>query len=122
MARKSDVEKLSYDELIALKGKVEKALEAKKSEHVGHVRAQIHAQLEKAGLSMADVLGHEVKPSASSVKVKQRGPVKGSKVAPKFRNPKNAEQTWSGRGLKPRWLQEALDRGQKLESFKIKGA
>ncbi|MBY0226110.1 MAG: H-NS histone family protein [Hyphomicrobium sp.] len=122
MARKSDMEKLSYDELIALKRRVEKALEAKKSEHVDQVRAQIHAQLEKAGLSVADVLGHAAPSFASQASLKPRGPAKGSKVAPKFRNPKNPEQTWSGRGLKPRWLQEALGRGQKLESFKIKGA
>lgn len=122
MARKSDVDKLSYDQLIALKAKVDKALEAKKTEHVGQVRAQIQAQLEKAGLSVAEVLGHDVPTSSSPSSHKQRGPAKGSKVAPKFRNPKNPDQTWSGRGLKPRWLQEALDRGQKLESFKIKGA
>ncbi len=61
-------------------GKVEKALEAKKSEHVGHVRAQIHAQLEKAGLSMADVLVHEVKPLLVRRRSSSAG-VKGSKVA-----------------------------------------
>ncbi|OYW53635.1 MAG: hypothetical protein B7Y80_15145 [Hyphomicrobium sp. 32-62-53] len=120
MARKSDIDNLSYDELIALKAKIEKALEAKKSAHVGQVRAQIHAQLEKAGLSVAEVLGHAA-PSFAPASLK-RGPSKGSKVAAKFRNPKKPEQTWSGRGLKPRWLQEALDRGQKLETFRIKGA
>jgi DNA-binding protein H-NS len=118
MARMPDIDKLSFDELTALRAKIDKVLERKKAEHVDHVRAQIHAQLQKAGLSVADVLGGAVAPATN----KTRGPAKGSKVPPKFRNPKDHSQTWSGRGLKPRWLQEALDRGAKLDSFKIKGA
>jgi DNA-binding protein H-NS len=30
------------------------------------------------------------------------------KVHPKFRNPKPPHQTWSGRGLQPRWVRELL--------------
>ena len=28
----------------------------------------------------------------------------GRKVAPKYRNPENRSETWSGRGLPPRWM------------------
>jgi DNA-binding protein H-NS len=40
-------------------------------------------------------------------------------VAPKYRNPDNPEETWAGRGLKPRWLAAALKIGKKLEDFSI---
>jgi DNA-binding protein H-NS len=40
-------------------------------------------------------------------------------VAPKYRNPENPEETWAGRGLKPRWLAAALKSGKKLEDFAI---
>lgn len=43
---------------------------------------------------------------------------KGSSVAPKFINPET-KQTWSGRGLRPRWLSEAISHGKKLEDFAI---
>lgn len=32
----------------------------------------------------------------------------GTKVAPKYRNPANPAQTWSGRGKRPRWFSDAL--------------
>lgn len=40
------------------------------------------------------------------------------KVAPKFRDIETGA-TWSGRGLKPRWLSEALSKGKKLEDFAV---
>ncbi|GEK67678.1 trans-acting regulatory protein hvrA [Paracoccus denitrificans] len=42
-----------------------------------------------------------------------------SKVAPKYANPADPSQTWTGRGRKPRWVQEALDTGKKLEEMEI---
>lgn len=44
---------------------------------------------------------------------------KPSKVAPKYRNPKNAEETWSGRGRRPRWLEAELAKGKSVEDFAI---
>lgn len=41
-------------------------------------------------------------------------------VLPKYRNPKNASQTWSGRGKQPRWLKEQLRSGKKLTDLLIK--
>jgi DNA-binding protein H-NS len=32
-------------------------------------------------------------------------------VAPKYRNPANAEQTWTGRGKAPLWAQELRTAG-----------
>jgi DNA-binding protein H-NS len=39
------------------------------------------------------------------------------KVAPKYRGPHGV--TWSGRGMKPRWLTSALKEGKKVEDFLI---
>ena len=47
-----------------------------------------------------------------------RGGPKGP-VAAKYRNPENLEETWAGRGLKPRWLTAAIKGGKKLEDFSI---
>src|SRR4051794_38337730 len=44
----------------------------------------------------------------------KRGP-----VAPKYRNPKNAAQTWAGRGKRPAWLEQELAEGARLEDFLI---
>ena len=45
----------------------------------------------------------------------------GIKVAPKYRDPATGE-TWSGRGLQPKWLKAKISAGAELESFRIGGA
>lgn len=43
----------------------------------------------------------------------------GTPVAPKFKGPNG--ETWSGRGLTPRWLATLIAQGQAKESFAIGG-
>jgi len=40
-------------------------------------------------------------------------------VLPKYRNPQNDAETWSGRGKQPRWLTVQLRSGKTLNSFLI---
>jgi DNA-binding protein H-NS len=42
---------------------------------------------------------------------------KRKRATPKYRGPDG--ETWSGRGMKPRWLTGALKEGKKLEDFLI---
>jgi DNA-binding protein H-NS len=42
---------------------------------------------------------------------------KGKKIAPKYRGPDG--DTWTGRGVKPRWLTSAMNEGKKPEDFLI---
>jgi DNA-binding protein H-NS len=41
------------------------------------------------------------------------------KVLPKFRNPEEPSQTWTGRGKRPRWLAAQLRSGRRIEDFRI---
>jgi DNA-binding protein H-NS len=41
------------------------------------------------------------------------------RVFPKYRNPEDPSETWSGRGKQPRWLTAALKTGHKIEEFLI---
>jgi hypothetical protein len=43
--------------------------------------------------------------------------LKGTKVPPKYRSPSG--ETWAGRGVKPKWMVEALKSGKKLDDFLI---
>ena len=43
--------------------------------------------------------------------------IKGKSVAAKYRD--SAGNSWSGRGLKPKWMQAALAQGKKIEDFAI---
>jgi DNA-binding protein H-NS len=44
------------------------------------------------------------------------------RVYPKYRNPNEPFETWSGRGKQPRWLAAALKSGHKIEEFMITNA
>src|SRR6202043_2217027 len=41
-------------------------------------------------------------------------------VLPKFRNPDNKSETWTGRGKKPRWLSARPKSGKQIEGFRIR--
>jgi DNA-binding protein H-NS len=40
-------------------------------------------------------------------------------VAPKYADPTNPENTWTGRGRKPKWLVTALESGRTAEDFAL---
>jgi DNA-binding protein H-NS len=40
-------------------------------------------------------------------------------VFPKYRNPDNSSETWSGRGKRPRWLTAKLEAGKPIDDFRI---
>ena len=42
-----------------------------------------------------------------------------SEIAPKYRNPENQTETWSGRGREPKWLQYQIANGKSKEDFLI---
>jgi DNA-binding protein H-NS len=41
-------------------------------------------------------------------------------VLPKYRNPDDPSETWSGRGKQPRWLAAQLNTGRQLDEFRIR--
>jgi DNA-binding protein H-NS len=49
------------------------------------------------------------------VKSKSKAPI----GAPKYRNPADPAQTWTGTGRKPQWILDALEKGVDIETMKI---
>src|SRR5258708_29431049 len=41
------------------------------------------------------------------------------KVHPKYRNPERPFETWSGRGMQPRWVRAQLQSGKKVDDLLI---
>lgn len=91
----------SYKELLkqreALEQQISEARRRELSEAIGQVRALVA----EYGLTAQDVfpVGRAARAARAG------GSAKGSKVAPKYRNPATGE-TWTGRGKAPRWIQE----------------
>lgn len=109
-----NLESLSPAELQALIKNAEAQMESARKNHVKEVRAKIDAILASSGLTIG-----EVYPTRGGKVAK--GPK--AAVAPKYRNPDNAAQTWSGRGKRPTWFVDALKKkGVTAESLLIAGA
>jgi DNA-binding protein H-NS len=110
MTKTNGLGTMSYAQLLELRDRVDAALEAARATEKRELRAKMESLAAKAGLTLADVLSTAGRPNSSKLK--------GTKVPAKYRNPKDATQTWSGRGRQPNWLVAALKKGQKLESFR----
>jgi DNA-binding protein H-NS len=100
--RESQLEKMSLKELLALEAKIKSAIDEKRVSERADVRAAMEELARKSGFSAAELFGG------------RQG--KGSKVAPKYRNPKDPSQTWTGRGRRPLWIVEA---GGNIQRFLI---
>lgn len=62
--------------------------------------------------------GKPAKPKATSAPGSKK--TAAPKSQPKYRNADTGD-TWSGRGLPPKWLKVALERGAKLADFEVRG-
>jgi DNA-binding protein H-NS len=94
--------------LLAQKAALEKQIVKAQREQRDTAIAQIKALMGEHGLTVADL----------STRAAKKAGAGSAKVAPKFRN-KATGETWSGRGLQPRWLKAALAAGKKLSDFAI---
>ena len=111
-----DLKTLSPKELQALIANANAQMQEAHATQVQAVRQKIDALLGNSGLSLDDVYPSRGKKAAG----KKGG--KGS-VAPKYRDPADPTQTWSGRGRQPIWFSNALKRrGVTAESLLIGGA
>jgi DNA-binding protein H-NS len=97
------LEKLSLEELKDLRKRVDAAIKdfEKRRKREALVAAQKAAQ--DHGFSLDDILSEK----------------SGSKGLPKYANPANPEQTWTGRGRQPNWVKEALAKGKSLDDLAI---
>jgi DNA-binding protein H-NS len=101
---------LSLNELLAQKAALESQIADRMRTERAEAIAQVRALMAQYGLTAADIAN---KPAAPA---KRSGG--GSKVAAKYRDPATGD-SWSGRGLKPKWLAAALASGRTLADFAI---
>lgn len=115
-----DVETLTAHQLKTLIAAAERRKDVVSSRRpAATVRRELTAVAKEAGYTIAELLGTE---DAEAPAAKRRSPArKRGKVAPKYRDPDNKRNTWSGRGRMPRWLAERTKRGRSPADFLIPG-
>jgi DNA-binding protein H-NS len=97
-------------ELLAQKAELEKQIIETQREEKTQAIAQVKTLMSQYGLSLADLGTRAPTPT--------RGAGTGRKVAAKYRDPATGD-TWSGRGLQPKWLKAALAAGRSIADFAL---
>lgn len=119
-----DLNELSPRELDSLITQAKKRKTTlKKRKPVATVRAKLRAAAKAEGYTVEELFGGKGAKSTAARKPRKASKTKGrklGKVAPKYRNPANKSETWTGRGKPPRWMAPLLKKGKKPEDFLIK--
>lgn len=102
---------LTVSELDTLIERAERERKARKEAERLAVREKVEKLVRDAGMSLDEVIAGPKGKRLTRAKAK-----------PKYSNPANASETWSGRGRKPKWVEAALKGGKKLEDLAIQKA
>ena len=95
----------------------------KKRKPVASIRKRIVDFAAAEGYTIAELFGGATAskaPRGAKSATAKAAPRKLGKVAPKYRNPANAAETWTGRGKQPRWMAALVKNCKKPEDFLIK--
>lgn len=111
MAKKLSLESMSVDEMWQLHEEISRVLSVRLTSEKRELEkrlTQLRREKETQQLEPVDTQsgGH-------------RERRKYPRVFPKYRNPNEPSETWSGRGKQPRWLAAALKTGHAIEEFVI---
>lgn len=102
---KIDLNKLNHKELLSLRKDVDKAIRNYEKRRLEEARAAVEAKAKELGFSLNQLTG-------------AKGAAK-AKNPPKYSNPNDPTQTWSGRGRQPAWIKAHLKSGKSLDDVAI---
>lgn len=109
MSKKLNLDAMSVDEMWELHEEVSQALSVRLTSE----KRKLEKRLEQLRREKETLQPTDVKSGAPRERRKY------PRVVPKYRNPNEPSETWSGRGKQPRWLAAALKKGKKIEEFVI---
>jgi DNA-binding protein H-NS len=115
MSKKLKLDGMSIDEMWLIHEEISRVLSVRLSSEKRELEkrlAQLRREREGRSLDRTDAPAKDL----------QRARRKYPRVFPKYRNPEEPSETWSGRGKQPRWLAAALKSGHTIEEFVISRA
>lgn len=117
---KIDLKSYNRRQLEKLRADVDKALERISEVEKKEALRAAEKAARALGYSLEELTGGAVKSRPAKAEGAPKAPAKRkprakadgrAKVAPKYRNPNNAEETWTGRGRAPKWVEAHLAGG-----------
>lgn len=111
-----DISKLSYPELLELSKKLDREIAGKRVEELKVLADGYIKKAEAAGFTASEAVAALQPYLGGQTKAKRRS--SGSPEV-KYRDPANAENTWSGRGMPAKWLANYEAQGRSRDEFKV---
>lgn len=108
---KINLKNMTRKELEKLGKDVSKALDKLHKQDLKKVRQEMEKLAAAHGVKVEDVLGSGAKPAAKTAAK--------AKSAPKFANPADKSQTWTGKGRQPDWYKSAIAAGKSPDSMAV---
>ena len=106
-----DLKGLNVDQLSELVGKVQTEMASREKRQRQDLRAELERRVAAEGYKMGDIF-----PEFGSAAPAGR---RRRKMPAKYRNPQNPDETWTGIGRSPKWVQAILsERGIEMAAFK----
>ncbi|QBX35873.1 H-NS histone family protein [Paracoccus liaowanqingii] len=100
-----DFDTMSLKEMRDLRVKLDRAINSYEDRKRREAMSAVEEAAREHGFNLAELTGTKTKRAGS--------------VAPKYANPTDPTMTWTGRGRKPKWVQESLDGGKELDDLLI---
>ena len=106
-----DLSNLNIDQLADLVGKAQSEMASREKRRRQDLRGELERRVKAEGYRLPDLF-----PELGNA---AEGGTRRRKMPAKFRNPQNPEETWTGIGRSPKWVQAILeDRGIDMAAFK----
>ena len=118
----TDYENMSRKELMALRANIDKAIASVGDRERRDALKAAEAAARDHGFTLDELMplmGGQRGRGRRAAGV-SNGASGGPVNAPRYRNPENDEQTWSGRGRRPRWVHDAEAAGRSLQDMEIR--
>lgn len=106
-----DISGLTLPDLLDLQKRVASEIRRREAKEKNALLGKVRKMVAEHGFSLEDLLKKETKENKES---RTRSPVKV-----KYRHPKDANLTWTGRGRTPKWIEEWQAGGGKLEKLLV---
>lgn len=118
--QKINLAEMSLNELTAHLDEVQKAIQTRKSADKAVAKRELADKAKELGYSIEELFGSGKRPRQSAVSSAEPATDGRAVVAPKFANPNDPSQTWTGRGRAPKWVTELENQGVSRDAMLIR--
>ncbi|MDB5800198.1 MAG: hvrA2 [Rhodocyclales bacterium] len=114
-----ELNKLSLTELKRQKTRIEAEIARRSVNSKRDLLKKVQKLAAEAGVPLSELLGAKKEPKVARKAAPKKTRGSKGKVAPKYRNPADAAQTWTGRGRQPLWVAGYVASGKSITDLLI---